>query len=135
MPIWLIKNPGEETFNFTELQPMTYNGELILALGSLDVEVEYELQTASVLLIAVKGTGPKLLGQNWMSTIWLNWSNIYQVMTNTSFDNKCPNIFKDDLGLQQQRPVSMSVTKILHVLYFLKEELHTIQEQSSNYQC
>ena len=86
---------SEETFNshfnFTELQPTdvqlrTYSGELISALGSLDVEVEYESQTASVPLIVVKGTGPNLLGRNWMSIIRLNWSNIYQVMTNPSVE-------------------------------------------------
>ena len=69
---------SEETFNshfnLTELQPTdvqlrTYSGELISALGSLDVEVEYESQTASVPLIVVKGTGPNLLGWNWMSII------------------------------------------------------------------
>ena len=69
---------SEETFNshfnFTELQPTdvqlrTYSGELISALGSLDVEVEYESQTASV-------TNPSV----------------------ESVLNKRPDVFKDDLG-------------------------------------
>ena len=65
-----------------DVQLRTYSGELILALWSLDVEVEYESQTTSVPLIVVKGTGPNLLGRNWISIVWLNWSNIYQIMKN-----------------------------------------------------
>ena len=48
--------------------------EPIAVVGSRDVQVSYETQTAKVV---VMGEGPTLLGRNWLSKIRLNWSQIH----------------------------------------------------------
>ena len=46
-------------------------------MGSTDVQVSYEGQTAQLPLVVVKGVGPTLMGRNWLSRIRLNWSKIH----------------------------------------------------------
>ena len=46
-----------------------YTGESIVVLGSLEVEVSYENEMFTLPLIVVQGSGPSLLGQNWLQQI------------------------------------------------------------------
>ena len=55
----------------THIRLLTYSNRCIV--GSTDVQVSYEDQTAQLPLVVVKGAGPALLGRNWISK---NWSNI-----------------------------------------------------------
>ena len=55
----------------THIRLQTYPNRCIV--GSTDVQVSYEDQTAQLPLVVVKGAGPALLGRNWISK---NWSNI-----------------------------------------------------------
>ena len=54
----------------------TYSGEPIEVLGSLTVAVKYQTQESEEPLLVVKGTGPTLLGRNWMERIRLDWQQI-----------------------------------------------------------
>ena len=54
----------------------TYSGEALEVLGSIPVEVTYDSQHSQELLLVVKGTGPTLLGRNWLKNIKLNWHQI-----------------------------------------------------------
>jgi len=49
----------------------TYSGELLETLGSLDVSVQYGEQQSQLLLIVVKGNGPRLFGRDWLKIIKL----------------------------------------------------------------
>ena len=46
-----------------------YSGEAILAVGKVDVEVQYQGQQAKLSLIVVEGDGPSLFGCDWLSAI------------------------------------------------------------------
>ena len=54
----------------------TYTGEKIFPLGSINVQVNYQSQGASLPLLVVPGDGPTLLGRNWLEEIKINWSDI-----------------------------------------------------------
>ena len=97
----------------TALQPSntvlkTYTGEQIPVKGTLKVDVEYEQQRCSQLsLLVVHGSGPCLLGRDWLSVLRLDWRNILQatVHTTTTFDERVkhlpqryPEVFADMLG-------------------------------------
>lgn len=55
----------------------SYSGESIPVLGTIDVVVQYDDQTATLPLLVVKGEGPSLLGRNWLSALKLNWHEIF----------------------------------------------------------
>ena len=51
----------------------TYSGESLDVIGSIDVDVEYEGQKASLRLQIIAGDGPTLLGRDWLHKLKLNW--------------------------------------------------------------
>ena len=79
----------------------TYTGEAIGVLGSTKVTVEHNQQVATLPLIVTKGTGPCLLGRNWLAKLQLDWQQIFSVRTGRTLQtvlDKYPNVFNDDLG-------------------------------------
>ena len=79
----------------------TYTREAIGVLGSTEVTVEHNQQVATLPLIVTMGTGPCLLGRNWLATLRLDWHRIFSVRTGHTLQNvldKYPDVFKDDLG-------------------------------------
>ena len=69
----------------SELQPTdavlkTYTGEQIPVKGVLKVDVEYGQQRFSQLsLLVVQGSGPCLLGRDWLASIRLDWRRICEM--------------------------------------------------------
>ena len=73
---------SEHTYNelFLVLGPLTpsnvnlvtYTGEKLKVLGSLNVQVQYNSQCLTLPLLVVQGTGPSLLGRNWLERIKFN---------------------------------------------------------------
>ena len=57
----------------------TYTGEAIKVVGAIDVDVEYEGQQAKLNLVIVDGTGPSLLGRDWLHQIRLDWAQFHKV--------------------------------------------------------
>ena len=55
----------------------TYTGESIRVLGQITCNVNYQNQHAELPLVVVEGTGPSLLGRDWLSSIKLNWQEIF----------------------------------------------------------
>lgn len=51
----------------------TYTGDPVGVLGTTEVRVEHNNQTAVLPLIITQGTGPALLGRNWLSALDLDW--------------------------------------------------------------
>ena len=60
----------------SKLQLRTYSGKQLPLLGELQL---LQSQEAQLLLIVAKGDRPVLLGQNWLQTLRLDWSNIFKV--------------------------------------------------------
>ena len=69
--------PGRQV-KTTKVRLCAYSKEPIPILGRCKVNIEYKGQTAfEVPLIIVQGSGPTLLGRNWLSHIQLNWQEIH----------------------------------------------------------
>ena len=85
----------------TDLTLHTYTGESIVVLGSLEVDVSYEDNMFTLPLLVVQGSGPSLLGRNWLEQIKLNWTKIHVVSPKISLNNlleKYAPLFKPELG-------------------------------------
>ena len=53
----------------TSIRLQTYSKEPIVVVGTTDVHVAYEGQTATLPLVVVRGDGPTLMGRNWLGHI------------------------------------------------------------------
>ena len=59
----------------------TYTGEPMKVVGETRVDISYQSQEVNSLsLVVVEGSGPSLLGRNWLHHITLDWSNIRTVL-------------------------------------------------------
>ena len=88
--------------NPTNVRLRTYTGDEVQVIGSVDIEVDYESQTST--LLVVKGNGPNLFGRNWMKTIRLNWKQINTVIARHPHSleavlQRHPAVFSEKLGL------------------------------------
>ena len=72
---------GETTLELqqTSVRLQTYTGETIPVLGSVIVPVEHNGQTRTLPLIVTEGSGPSLLGRDWLSALRLDWKVIFSV--------------------------------------------------------
>ena len=57
----------------TNISLRSYSGESVKVLGSVDVTVVYNSESVLLPLLIVDGSGPSLLGRNWLKLIRLNW--------------------------------------------------------------
>lgn len=66
----------------------------------MNVNIAYGSQAAEARLLVVKGTGPSLLGRDWLSKIKLNWGEIRLIKGFCTEDvvERYLNVFKDELG-------------------------------------
>ena len=101
-------------FNFNQLFPhlqlqrpsvdlKTYTGELMQSVGEAKVKVSYQHQESKYLpLVVVQGSGPSLLGRNWLQKFKLDWSHIKSVVLEQDALRKLlqeyDTIFTDELG-------------------------------------
>ena len=69
-------------------------------MGSVQMKVAYEGQTATLLLVIAKGGGPHLLGRNWLQTICLNSTKFHYVLSTDIQDvlTRHKDVFKPRLG-------------------------------------
>ena len=85
----------------------TYTGEKLTVLGSIKLSVKYAYkdQQQDLSLLVIAGSGPSLIGRDWMRRIQFDWKSfgLFKVhaMQSKLDDvlNKHPDIFKDELGL------------------------------------
>ena len=108
----------------SRIQLKTYTSESVAVVGKITLQVKYQSQVKSLLLVVVKGSGPALLGRNWLQEIWLNWHQI--VYTVTGSDNKglqdvlskYPSVFEPGLDTytvsQAHLSVKENATPIFH---------------------
>ena len=86
-------------------QLRTYTGEPVQILGEREVTVRYQEQAATLLMRVVPGSGPDLLGRNWLKHISLNWQEIFCLQDEQfSLDRvlqEYSEVFKDELGTFQ----------------------------------
>ena len=95
-----LKEKGA-TLSPSKAKLSTYTGETIQVLGISDVKVEHKGQTAVLPLIVIPGSGPPLLGRDWLTTLLLDWQKIFQVRTQRSLQDVLDaysEVFGDNLG-------------------------------------
>ena len=79
----------------------TYTGEEIRVKGLVVVSVEHNSHKVNLPLIVTRGSGPSLLGQNWLMALRLDWQSIFvnKVVTLDDIWDQYTDVFKDELGL------------------------------------
>ena len=86
----------------TSVKLRTYTGEEISVLGGINVKVQTQGQEAHLPLLVVKGDGPSLLGRDWLTSLRLNWQEIFSVRTKQCLESLLKQyegvVFKDELG-------------------------------------
>ena len=94
----------------------TYTGEQIPVRGVLSVSVGYGGKSYSNLkLLVVRGSGPCLMGQDWLRVIQLDWRNIAKVPPTSSNPvaallDRYREVFSESLGTITPFHVKLSVT-------------------------
>ena len=98
----------QQLFSHKPLQPSTvrlttYTQSPIQVKGQLPVQVYYGQQTFELTLIVVAGSGPSLLGRNWLHSIRLDWRAIHKAssalltpLSSLLDQHQAP--FQDELG-------------------------------------
>ena len=75
----------------------TYAGECIKPLGKTTVQVSHGGQQKWLPILVVPGTGPNLLGRDWLAVLKLNWATINQV-NKDDFLRPYQAVFQEGLG-------------------------------------
>ena len=84
----------------TSTKLLTYSKEKIPTLGEVDVVVSYREQQATLPLVVVSGSGPTLLGRNWLFAIRLDRHSINTIRDHTLARvlDRHEDVFRDELG-------------------------------------
>jgi len=94
-------------FNKCKLQPCdvslkTYSSEPIVLLGEFQVTAQCRNQTERLTLLVSKGSGPTLMGRNWIQYLHLDWSRVNHVPVAdplTELREKYSQVFNADRGV------------------------------------
>ena len=90
----------------------TYTGEAINVVGVTDVTVKHNGQSVTLPLIVTGGTGPSLLGRDWLAALKLDWKEIFVVHAQRSLQDVLDahkEVFAEGLGTVK------GVTAAIHV--------------------
>jgi len=82
------------------VQLRTYTGEKVAVRGVYNAEVKVKNERHRLPLLVVAGSGPSLVGRNWLHSIRLDWPSIFQlkVNLNPSILDSFKEVFGKDLG-------------------------------------
>ena len=77
-------NQGNSAKKKLEIKPAnvklrTYTSELVKVLGTVDVVVKYEGQENELSTLVVEGSGPSLLGRDWLKEVKLDWKKSFKM--------------------------------------------------------
>ena len=91
--------PGR-SLSSTQGRLWAYSREPILVLGCCYVNVSYKEQTGQFQLFVVEGTGPTLMGRDWLTQIQLDWRSIHHVCSPglRTVLARYPTVFREELG-------------------------------------
>ena len=99
-----VKNrPQLET---AKVKLRTYTDELVKVIGTLNVIVKYEKQEEDLQTLVVGGSGPNLLGRDWLRVLTLNWKELFKMKVDKSNQesslvgliDKFSEVFEEGLG-------------------------------------
>ena len=101
--------------NSSNLRLKTYTGEPMPVSGELDVEVHYGSQVCTLSLTVVEGSGPSLLGRDWLCHLTLDWKTIGLATLDMSrtqveaLQKKYKDVFSPGLGILKNFKAHISV--------------------------
>ena len=75
----------------------SYAGQTIKPASCVTVDVCHQGSTHCLTCLVVNGTGPSLLGRDWLTHIKLDCSAVHRI-EHAVFTNMFPDLFKDGLG-------------------------------------
>ena len=118
----------------TDVTLRLYNGQELPVLGSTNVHVQCEGQTAMLPLIVVKGAGASLIGRNWLEHIRINWAAVHSLQLDRGIEQlvqKHAPLFREETGLLKGTSAKFFVSsearpkffKPRRVSYTLKEKV------------
>ena len=73
---WRVDNPNRPTICPSQTILRTYIGESVAIVGECEVTVRYGTQKAELTFMVLRGSGPSLLGWDWLRAIRLNWQEV-----------------------------------------------------------
>ena len=91
---------------------VTYTGESINVVSAAVVTVKYNEQVATLPLIITSGTGPSLLGWDWLSALKLDWKEIFVLQSPRSLQDVLDahqEVFANGLGTVQSITATIDV--------------------------
>ena len=95
---------GRPPLRKTDIKLRTYTGEKVTIRGCLQVSVKYQRQQEDLHLLVVAGSGPSLLGRDWLQKLRLDWASLCRIQAAPS--KKLPKLleqhaelFTDELGV------------------------------------
>ena len=68
----------------SDVKLQSYTGEQIGVIGCFTTSVSYQGQKKYLPLLVVEGSGPSLLGRNWLSSLRLNWRELNILQSGSS---------------------------------------------------
>ena len=68
---------GVQFIHFAACSLTTNLQSTIPVVGQMQAQVHHDNQSAQLSLVVVKGDGPSLLGRDWLSSLNLNWHQVY----------------------------------------------------------
>ena len=97
----------------------TYSGEPLKVLGAFTVLAEHGSQKKELILTVVQGSGPSLVGRNWLDKFPLDWGRIHHV--NNALQevlSRHSSVFSAELGTLKDFKVSLAVDETVKPRYF-----------------
>lgn len=86
-----------ENFDLPNLR--TYSGHVIKPIGRVNFHVEDGTMSLQLSTLVTPGSGPNLLGRDWLSVMKLDWTSVKHVnLINTEVSEQFSNLFRDGLG-------------------------------------
>ena len=100
-----------------------YTGQRVPVIGQIKLQVGYENQAAQLLAVVVRGVDkPNLLGRDWLSTLKLNWHQLFSITTEhennlNSVLSEHAEVFKPGLGTLKNYKAHIYVNHDVQPIY------------------
>ena len=101
----------------------TYTREEVKAVGRINIDVKHGEERKRLSLIVAHGSGPSLLGRNWLSELKLDWRNIYRVnklnaskLLSILTDHEI--VFRDELGMIEGKKARLLAEPQVHPKFY-----------------
>ena len=88
----------------------TYTGEPIQVKGGISLEVQHNGQSKVLPALVVRGSGPTLLGRDWMQELRLDWHKIFHINHSPELAallHKYKSVFQKELGAMKGMKVKI----------------------------